>query len=547
MQTIRRRKAHTAETTGVFTVLVGSARDHHRIQSAFDLVLRDHNLHVALDSANQLSTLGERRRAEFGDLVDDPVFAPLFHESHRSYLKHRRMANGPLRRKSSTRLKTVRAVGYLREILEASLARENGLPGAVIDGRWKRNPNGTFVCQAVMQGDPQPLDLWSWQKGLARPTHSVDVGMSFTEEGLAVSAQPIRNTLIRRGPTKTLLGKPVPARVDSTEDFRVDDPARKPKRYLIPHDVVVRPGFVETLLGTLKGKHSIRTVGIDGSVVPRLTPELRRAFSQLVRETRKRAAEDAIAICRVVSTVGLENQRDCDYGELRGWDRRHSMEAVPLECPHCGQQLIAKADPVTGTPKHTHERCVCGINVNLGQVLADRARARAVRTWEGFLTPTMCQGLDLPEKANPKTKGATATANKKVDTPQHHRISVGFCGATWTHLLAHQGQKVTTASSSTRGQGPSSCFDPRNESSWQGSHAGVGSPNLLSNAPGPQDTPQGAIESICDPHGVPERAPSDGSLKLPPSSGLRRSSLETHTKTGTLRMRPRKPESMPIL
>ena len=259
MQTIRRRKAHTAETTGVFTVLVGSARDHHRIQSAFDLVLRDHNLHVALDSANQLSTLGERRRAEFGDLVDDPVFAPLFHESHRSYLKHRRMANGPLRRKSSTRLKTVRAVGYLREILEASLARENGLPGAVIDGRWKRNPNGTFVCQAVMQGDPQPLDLWSWQKGLARPTHSVDVGMSFTEEGLAVSAQPIRNTLIRRGPTKTLLGKPVPARVDSTEDFRVDDPARKPKRYLIPHDVVVRPGFVETLLGTLKGKHSIRT------------------------------------------------------------------------------------------------------------------------------------------------------------------------------------------------------------------------------------------------------------------------------------------------
>ena len=256
------------------------------------------------------------------------------------------------------------ASGSLRPVLEAALASHRApaqvLLAQVSNAWFERNPDGvSFGLRVVYQGVPvelAPPELF--EASHPRPSYAPDLGLAATEEGLVVSAMTIRDA-------------------KGSEQFRT---GKRPTYGLIPWDQAQHIGELLESLPVAP-----RSVTLDTSLIPNLSDELRQATRQLHRSLRRRCTGGAVAY-RKTSSVGEENRTTRDRckatGLATGWQLRRLMTEVGLECPHCGALALLKADPKTGAPLRSRERCgLCRRDLSVGRLLADRARTRGIHSW----------------------------------------------------------------------------------------------------------------------------------------------------------------------
>lgn len=529
MQATRLREPYTAETTGIFAAKVSPVEgyDTDRVCGWFNLLRQDYNLMASLDAAGQLQeSLAAERERRFGALLVDPECRPLFRANQRVYRRRRMKANGPLRQKSERRFAAIPAAGCLRDVLQHALEAGRGPEGYSIDqvvkATWRREQNGRFVCYVHLQGAPTTPDLWAWAKDMARPTHAVDMGCTITPEGLQVTVQQIRQKLIHQVIKdqpwrKLLLGSVLGGSICSTDDFRVDDPKRKPKQFVLPAEMLLHPDFAADFWNTISERYRIRTVGVDTSMLGSVSPELARAYSVFIRRSRKRIAEDA-GTFRVVTTVGRECREHRDYlaehiPGLSGWELRRAATQVPMTCPHCRQTFILKVDHDTGLPTSNHQRCeCCRRQVDVGFLLAERAAAQAVHGWEQDIAPIHFHlGIDPRKQAKQfKTSAVEKTTNESKRTAQSSRNQAG--------------PRIPQNSTVRRRPGYQHDFN----TSVDGQPPSV-TPGKCGRATPANDTPTREQD-----HQVGPRIPQSSSAR---AGSSRSYNPETHTKTGVLRVR----------
>lgn len=300
------------------------------------------------------------------------------------------------------------AVGPLRPILEAALAATKAPMHLrltqVLNAWFERNPDGkSFGLRVVYQGlpaDKAPLD--KFLASHPRPTYAPDFGASITAEGLHLSELTIRDAV---GSEEFLTGK-------------------APSYGLIPTEEVLDPGFPLRLYGMLMAlRVTPRSFTLDVSCLPNLSDELKAAISRLNRWFRRRCTGSALAY-RKIQSLGDENRQSRDRLAQTGlFDGRRLvtlMSQPQVECPHCGVQTSLKADPRTGAPSRSQQRCeLCARPLLTGRLLADRARTRGVHGWQENISGprVMVASHVLPrETKSDATSAGGATEDRKVTT-----------------------------------------------------------------------------------------------------------------------------------
>jgi hypothetical protein len=292
----------------------------------------------------------------------DPIAVAAFKHYH----GHRAAARGRVRVRSARSAPSVPAVGPLRPVLEAAVAVAGLSPTEVVSACFRLNPDRkTFALRVVLHGQPQPKV--STDQLLAdhpRPSYAPDLGCAIMPDGLHISEMTIRDAM---GSTEFRTGK-------------------TPTRYRIPLAEVLDPAFPKKFREMLLSMRvKPRTLTLDVSFLPNISNDVKRAISRLNRCFRRHLAAGAVAY-RKTSSVGEENLKTRDNwkatGLLNGWELRHILTRAPMECPNCGAYISLKADPQTGAPLRSLERCACRHRpVMVGHLLADRARVRGVHGW----------------------------------------------------------------------------------------------------------------------------------------------------------------------
>ena len=378
------RVPYTSQTSGVRSEIFNTPRSYTSlIQEGLD----------AYRGAFNAIALAERA----GSPAPAPE-GPYALAAARHYRKCRAKAQGPLRVRSARRMGTVPAVGPLWDLLVANIDVD------VIKACFVQNPDGTFCTRVVYQGQPRErVSLKAFIKDRPRPSYAADLGCAIMPDGLHISEMTIRDAC-------------------GSEEFRT---GKVPTRYFIPKADLIKPGFAQNLWKLLTSKHvPPRTLTLDLSCLQHLSSELKPVATRISKGFRRQSAVSAV-VYRKVSTVGLERQQCRDNwaatGVLTPRMLAKIVSQVPLECPQCGAVVSLKADPKTGAPLRSQERCGnCCRSVDVGNLLADRARTRGVHGWQENISGprVMATNLDLRRAAKHDTGAANAVANDRKVTQE---------------------------------------------------------------------------------------------------------------------------------
>jgi hypothetical protein len=351
-----------------------------------DVYVSAFNIYVAADQAGNTQTVDALLRGEF-DAKTLADYAPLVEAAQSDFLKRRGGSSGPVNPLRKEHLKVLPAVGILRtlidELVEAGDVPEEAKGIAttdIIDACYKRyGKGGAFMPLVLFKMKPKPkTGLGTWLADHQRHPYS-DVGLALAPEGLHISLLSPKDS---RKKVMSPKGRWRGWYIDQ-QDFLGGKP---PIRWLLPMDQVLEPGFAETLWHALKGlRLQLRTVALDESLVPNLTPQAQLAAQAFREWIQERCTESKIGF-DLLATVASE-RKDClsfleGTGPIDASLRLAIMGEAGLECPHCHATLLVATNPLTGIPVADVADCDnCHQTWQVGFLLAEKARLQGAMLW----------------------------------------------------------------------------------------------------------------------------------------------------------------------
>lgn len=327
------------------------------------------NICVVTDRRGRLDDrlyLNQRLGREFGAYIQDRREWPIIRRTVQDYRRARSLAQGPLRVKTLARVKTVPLPGL---DLDRYFAQAKTLRGIqqkdVVSAQLRYEGKRVFlrVIHEVPRTEPKHRPLVKKLKAMRNGSSSEEIGLALTPSGLHVRVTTQRKNAV-------------------------------PKLYHIAVEHVLAPGFIQELYRRVIEPRA-HTVGLDLSMMPKLSSSMRRAGARLHCWLRSRKAAGAIEYGKV-TPVGGETQ-DCvafassvglSTQTLRSLLRVLRRNAI-LTCPHCGAPVTVKLDPKTLAPVDENGSChVCCYGFRAGHSLAARASAYVLYDWTtGALSP----------------------------------------------------------------------------------------------------------------------------------------------------------------
>lgn len=310
--------------------------------------------------------LNQRLGRAFGAYIQDRREWPIIWRTVRDYRRARSLAQGPLRTKSQSRVKSVPLPGLDLDRYFALVKSLRGIKQKdVVSAQLRYVGKRVFlrVIHEVSRTEPRNRLLVKKLKAMRNGSSSEEIGLALTPSGLCVRVTTQRKNCV-------------------------------PKLFHIAVEHVLAPGFLQELYRQVIEPRA-HTVGLDLSMMPKLSSGLGRVGSRLNRWLRSRKAAGAIEYGKV-APVGRETQ-DCvtfassiglstrTLRSLLGVLRRNAI----LTCPHCGAPVTVKLDPKTLAPVDENCSChVCLYGFRAGHSLAARASAYVLYDWTtGALSP----------------------------------------------------------------------------------------------------------------------------------------------------------------
>ena len=271
------------------------------------------------------------------------------------YRAKRRKSPGPLRRRPLHRVKSLPAVGPLKDVLIATLhAKGLTLRDVHGDARIRHTKDGFFAHVLVHK-------VRKDFRGPNIPHHSRAVvhGLTMTEEGLVDDVSTLRQLDNSGGSTREL----------------------REGSYLFPLKDLSKPGYLQAFFRRCIKPDGL-LVGLDLSMLPVLSNRARHEVTQVRRWFRSRQVAGAIDF-RMVSTLGGEAREAFERLERLGdpvADAQAALTSVLANCPECGCLVHAKLSPTTGAP--VGAACPCSARRQsgdfMGRLLARRAAVHAL-------------------------------------------------------------------------------------------------------------------------------------------------------------------------
>lgn len=308
-----------------------------------DTYKRAWNAVVDIDHLGRMARANRELSRIFGGSWQNTTDGPVIAQALADYRERREKANGPLRKKTTARLKHLPVVGP-GEILVKQVFKARGVHRKnVLNAKIQRHGHGGYSVHFTQLVAPKVFP-----NRLAKIKHKgtiQNVGLCPTPDGLDIVTTQVN-------------GKKAVAHRVAPSDF-------------------IKPGFAWDLL-----RHYLLpktdTVALDQTFLPLLPGDLRHATSQLRRVLRsRRKAVGAIDYAEVSSEIE-EIEEAHNYAKKAGVPRntRRLMRTVSIHQCLCGAPRELRLDPVTLIPARRRTSCpACGAVMDTGHVLALRASA----------------------------------------------------------------------------------------------------------------------------------------------------------------------------
>lgn len=373
----------------------------------FEISRRAWNCVVSVDRRGKLSDQAAVEHAigkEFGRGNRASTNRPIIDAAISEYQKRRKKANGPLRMKQPSRVKTVQAVGPLKAIADRTLRAEGVNLQNVVSKRIRRSGAG-FVVHITLK-KPMGPD----RKELARRHY-----------------ERVRN----RGRVTYASVTNTP---NGTDILVVNNPQKWNARrtvdtYHLPVEVATERGIIGAVYQALFSRTHM--VVLDESMLPTLSGPMRDVNTLWRRYGRRQQAAGATDFA-MASPVWQEAQDTLQFAktvgfypeDLRGILRDLRRQHV-VKCPHCGAPVTLELDPHTQAPLDGAVACSeCHVAVRVGILLGTRALTLCMDDWFHYGDTKRPQGLDHLKVAPSRQTTTKNEAKTRGSVPHRGRAEL---------------------------------------------------------------------------------------------------------------------------